>query len=368
MIMFQEEYEVLLDDLGITIDNYNKMLAEGYITERKHPDNPKICIANYTLKASFERLWNEATLNCRGLIFDKVTRRIISLPFAKFFNLGEYKGEIPDEQPEITVKYDGSLGISYRLDNKIFWATRGSFESEQAKIAQEIWNEKYWNKNIPADITLLVEIIHPLTKVVVNYNFVDLILIGARDSNNGYDFSYEELCELARDMEMPVTEKVEANIDEIVKKCVTLDSQEEGFVLRWSDGFRIKVKSAEYQKVHKIVCGLSDKAIAEAWKDEKIADLITKLPEEFRIEIEDKTSQLNSVLRLEIEKVRKIYEEIKDKNRKEFALYVMANCPEYSKHLFLMLDNKLKVEHFRQTIARDYAKYLEGSKKENCEI
>jgi len=352
---------MFLKELGITTQLYSNMLAKGYITEREHPDNHRIRIANYTMNASFERFWNEVTLNCRGLIFDKVTRRIISLPFAKFFNLGEYKGEIPSEKPEITVKYDGSLGISYRLDNNIFWATRGSFESEQAKIAQEIWNEKYWNKNIPADITLLVEIIHPSTRVVVNYSFVDLVLIGARNSNSGYDFSHQELCELARELGMPVTEKVEANIDEIVKKCATLDSQEEGFVLRWNDGFRIKVKSAEYQKVHKIVCGLSDKAIAEAWNDGRIINLIKNLPEEFRVEIEEKAFQLNSVLGSEVEKVRKIYEEIKDKNRKDFALYVMAHCPEYSKYLFLMLDDKIKIKHFRETIARDYAKYLGGN-------
>jgi len=349
---------MFLEELGITAQLYSKMLLEGNIIEREHPDNPRIRIVDYTTNASFERVWNAVTLNCRGLIFDKVTRRIISLPFPKFFNFEEYKGGIPRKRPEITVQYDGSLGISYCLDNKIFWTTRGSFESEQAKVAQKIWNEKYWNKNIPADITLLVEIIHPSTRVAVNYNFVDLVMIGARNINNGYDFSYDELCELARELGMPVTEKIEANTDEMVKKCAIMDSQKEGFVLRWNNGFRIKVKSAGYQKAHKIVCGLSDKVIAEAWDEGRIVSLIKNLPEEFRGEIEEKASQLNSVLWSEIGKVRKMYEEIKDKNRNDFALYVMEHCPDYREYLFLMLDNKLKIKHFRETIVQDYAKYL----------
>jgi len=349
---------MFLGDLGITKDDYNTMLAQGFISEKKHPDNPSIRIANYTVKTSYWKLWNEVNLNCRGIIFDSETEKIISLPFPKFFNIGENKNEIPTSPPEITVKYDGSLGVSYQIDGKVLWATRGSFESVQSRIAQRIWNEKYYDRKVPSDITLMVEIIHPATKIVVNYNFIDLILVGARNSSNGYDFSYSDMLELAQYLHMPITELVDSNIDQVVKKCETMSSQEEGFVLRWDDGFRLKVKSTEYLRLHKVLYGLSDKAIANAWREDRINDLIIMLPEEFRLEIEQKAARLDLALQSEMSRIEEVYKGIKENSRKDFALHVMSNHLKDSKYLFLKLDGKLDSKHFRNTIAEEYEKYL----------
>ena len=61
----------------------DRMIEDGYVTAREHNTLPLI-ILNYTPKAQYEWVWNEVTLQARGLIFDKMTHKVIARPFEKF--------------------------------------------------------------------------------------------------------------------------------------------------------------------------------------------------------------------------------------------------------------------------------------------
>ena len=63
---------------------------------------------------------------------------------------------------EVYEKMDGSLGISYTVDNEIFIATRGSFVSDQSVKANELLNTKYAlaKSKMNSGITYLFEIIY----------------------------------------------------------------------------------------------------------------------------------------------------------------------------------------------------------------
>lgn len=114
------------------------MILGGYIVVRKHP-TAELYIYNYTAKTQYERVWNETTMTCRGLIAD-ADGYIVSRPFQKFFNWDELE-RLPDEPFEVYEKLDGSLGILYWLDDKPYIATRGSFDSEQAIEANKMLAE-----------------------------------------------------------------------------------------------------------------------------------------------------------------------------------------------------------------------------------
>ena len=87
-----------------------QMLDERLVMVQKHP-HADLFIYNYTNKAQYDRIWNEITLMCRGLILD-AGLHIVARPFKKFFNLEELPAdEIPDEPFEAYEKIDGSLGI-----------------------------------------------------------------------------------------------------------------------------------------------------------------------------------------------------------------------------------------------------------------
>lgn len=89
-----------------------KMLEEGYIVTQKH-DTLDLHLYNYTRKCTYEKMWNEVTLRCRGLILDK-DYNIVSLPLEKFFNYEEYgperiESELRGKKYHVYDKKDGCL-------------------------------------------------------------------------------------------------------------------------------------------------------------------------------------------------------------------------------------------------------------------
>ena len=122
--------------MNIDLKKYSSLVDEHYLSVQKHP-TADLWIWNYTAKCQYGRNWTEETMMARGLITNK-EGEIVSRPFKKFFNVAEHDGEdsklppLPDEPFKVYEKLDGSLGISYFIDGKVFIATRGSFVSEQA--------------------------------------------------------------------------------------------------------------------------------------------------------------------------------------------------------------------------------------------
>jgi RNA ligase len=349
-----------------TKEEYMEEVNNKFISRRIHPEFSNLVILNYTENATYEKRWNDITLSCRGLIINESNGEIMARPFPKFFNYGElpeYEQDIPfSEVPEFTEKLDGSLGISYKVEGKTYWSTRGSFTSEQAKTAQLIWDDKYSKVKIPDELTLLVEIIHPSTRVVVDYNGMsDLIIIGAVNRFTGEDYEYGKLLALGNSLGIKVTPQKHLTLEEAVKLKSTIDYNNEGWVLRWSNGKRLKVKGDNYMDVHKLAYGLSDKVKTEYWKDGKIEDLILKMPEEFREEIEGFKSTLdNQLISLKYEIDELIGNSLNNsEDRKSFAIFTSKNIPQEYKYLvFKGYDNKLQLNDLREHIYKNYIQFL----------
>ena len=117
-----------------------EMIEQKYVSVHKHPAE-ELYIYNYTPKTQFDRVWNDVTLQTRGLILDG-EYNIVARPFKKFFNYEELKQEdIPNLPFEIFEKYDGSMIIAFYYKNAWFVASRGSFISEQAQKGKELFNK-----------------------------------------------------------------------------------------------------------------------------------------------------------------------------------------------------------------------------------
>ena len=115
---------------------YNLEVLSGYIErglviKQNHPTLP-LSIYNYSRTCQYDGMWDDITLNCRGLVLD-LDGNVIAKPFPKFFNYEEHTPEeIPNESFEVYEKMDGSLGIFFYYEGEWHMATRGSFTSEQA--------------------------------------------------------------------------------------------------------------------------------------------------------------------------------------------------------------------------------------------
>jgi len=267
------------------------LIKEGYISERKHPEFDYY-IYNYTAKTQYEQMWNEQTLNCRGLILDG-QGNVIAKPFSKFFNIGEYSehsflGKLPNwKYFDVFNKMDGSLGILYtRPDGKYSIATRGSFESEQATVATEIWNEKYNFVKLGDNYTFLFEIIYPENQIVVDYkDMKDLVLLAIIHKETGEELGYEDLLKFAQILKCPITEyygRKSYNINAFKKLGAEIPEGAEGFVLRFDNGLRVKIKSDEYKRLHRLITGVSNKSIWELLKEgQDVDELLNQVPDEF---------------------------------------------------------------------------------------
>ena len=260
---------------------------EGLISRREHPAFPELVILNYTPKAQFENAWNTATVTARGLIFNQNTGEVLARPFRKFFNYGQSnsinKFEFDLDAPvyHVADKLDGSLGIGYRLPSGE-WAiaTRGSFDSEQARHATawlaehpevRAWmdTEEEWG------CTPLFEIIYPENRIVVNYGIHDaLMALGSIEIQDGHFHPATEVTRRAASFPEYHT------LREVLAAPVRFNA--EGFVV-WIDPWTaVKIKQADYVELHRVVTGLNRKAI---WREvqlgpESFKAFLAQLPDE----------------------------------------------------------------------------------------
>jgi T4 RnlA family RNA ligase len=337
----------------MNIKELNQLIADGYINVNKHP-NADLFIYNYSQKTQYERVWNDWTLSCRGLIMDK-DYNIVARPFQKFFNLEELENQVvPNQSFEVYEKMDGSLGILYWIDNQCFIATRGSFVSEQAQVATEILHSQY-AEVIPLldkSKTYLFEIIYPENRIVLDYgNERKLVLLAIIDTQTGTEVeTFHETS--SHEHFFPIVKRYDG-LNDLSKLKELEEGNKEGFVVKFKDGHRLKVKFDEYQRLHRIVTQISNQDIWEFLKDDKdFAPLLDRVPDEFYDWVKDTKAQL-------LEKYSEIEAEAKEdfkvlENRKETALYFLK-C-KYPAVLFKILDGQNYDEVIWKMIKPDYQK------------
>ena len=138
------------------LEKLNKYHEEGLVYKQVHPTLP-LTIWNYSEKVQYEGLWDEITLQTRGLVTDD-EGNVVARPFKKFFNLEEGK-HTPTEEFEVYEKMDGSLLIVFWYEGKWIVATRGSFTSDQAIKGVELL-KKYNTDIMFRHLTYCFEIIY----------------------------------------------------------------------------------------------------------------------------------------------------------------------------------------------------------------
>lgn len=310
-----------------------RYVADGLIATSFHPSG-KLSIYNYTPKVQFERLWDDVTRACRGLILDD-TGNIVARPFQKFFNLDEHQPEeIPNESFQVYEKMDGSLGILYWVDNEPAIATRGSFVSEQAAHATSVLKTKYAHllSGLDKNLTYLFEIIYPENRIIVNYGATDdLILLATIVTETGKEI------ELSERWGFPIVKRYSGIYDLSTIREIQKDNAE-GFVLRFASGFRVKVKFNEYVRLHRILMHASPKSIWECLANGRpLEHLLAQVPDEFYQWVKAQQTQLQTQY-TEIENLCKSqFVDLGD--RKLNAEHYNKNC-KYPGILFKMLDQR----------------------------
>jgi RNA ligase len=199
--------------------------------------------------------WVPTLRLCRGIVFSR-TGRLVAHPFPKFFNCGEHPEtvDLPSDVPwTATEKMDGHLGILFYWRGAWRATTRGSFTSPSAQLCATIMRRDRlrgrWHRWISTDLTILVEIVDPETRVHLDYGGrSELVLIGAYDRATLDDFQLERLARLRRMLGLPAAEHHDGHdLDEL--KVLMQDRSvrgREGLVVRFDNGLRVKFKFTSY--------------------------------------------------------------------------------------------------------------------------
>jgi RNA ligase len=268
------------------LNELESLFNQGYLKKSETKD---LVLYGYTDVCVYDKNWNKHTRAARGLIFEKSTGNIIARPFSKFFNLGEMDEtrveNLPNLPYNVYEKVDGSLGIVYWYNDRWNVSTRGNLNSHQAQKAEELL-QKYDFSVANEEYTYLVEIIYQSNKIIVDYGQVEqLILLGAINTKTGEETFIDEFEQLGNYLEIPIAKTFNLSIEEMISLQKTIPKDNEGFVVRYSNGLRVKIKGEEYLRIARLMSTMSPLALWETMKDGKV-DLkyLYQLPEEFQKE------------------------------------------------------------------------------------
>lgn len=277
------------------VRDFFELKQKGLITLREHPTF-SLLIANYTPKVAYDGLWDDypLLLECRGLVIDSTTGKVVARPWSKFFNYDEPRGQEDlknfSKSFRAYDKKDGSLGILFFYKDRWILTTRGDFTSDQALKGNELlknFETKYLNK----EYTYLVEIIYPENRICVDYqDLEDLVMLGARNTQTGEEISLDSINWPSKTFYYGQVST--DNIDILLESSIDR-SNREGFVLVDDVGKRVKVKYPEYIELHRSLTNISKKNIWKGLRDKQpLSKTLSFIPDEFFREIDEIEKEL----------------------------------------------------------------------------
>lgn len=158
-----------------TLEDLNKELG---IAVTPHDTLPLV-ILNYDQIESPKT--NPVVRECRGLVLEKDTNKLVARSFSRFFNWGEVADEMGlfnFSNFHTFSKEDGSLVLIYNYNGVWYANTRGSFGQHKIQFSDLTWYEGFCkalkvNKldelKLDPEVTYVCEYCSPLNKVVRRY-------------------------------------------------------------------------------------------------------------------------------------------------------------------------------------------------------
>lgn len=279
---------------------------------------------DYNSYGIYDHGWSDVAMLSRGLVLDLKRKKVVAMPFCKFFNYAEATTELPNTEFSAYKKYDGSLGLCYWDEYSGNWRvnTRGSFESDQAVWAtQWLKNNSHVVDHLIKGNTYLFEIIYPSNKIVVTYNFSGLVLLGAYhgDGREYVRYQLEDLC-VKTGLRLTEEEKFDS-VEDMLDKAKTLSPNEEGWVLHYPCGYRVKIKGDEYCRIHRLISNCTPLSVWSSFIAMDDFDTLKKdLPEEFRVDIDNMVSIFSDLFEKKWKRVKEWLDYTKNWENKRIGL------------------------------------------------
>jgi hypothetical protein len=268
--------EGLKADLAIQITDYSDRVVLNY----HQIDSPKM---------------HEVVKECRGLILEKNTWKVLCRSFDRFYNFGEDGSRSFNFSNSICFeKLDGTLVNLYNDGRQWAYATRkmayaeGPMHGKDENYADEIYNITPLTIGnmikLDPENTYIFEYTSPENRVITKYDKAALTLLSIRNKS-GYELPQKEVDEIAGHFDFNRPKQFYfSSYNDVMTHITNLPRLEEGYVcLNVSTGQRVKVKNPSYLAVaHLRVDGIASpkrikSLIIEGGDYEYLADF----PEDF---------------------------------------------------------------------------------------
>lgn len=304
-------------------DGLMQAKGQGFVHERR---SGRFSLFVYTRACVYDRGWTLFSMAARGLILDRDNQRIAATPFLKFFNIGETDraSETFSDNGEFETfeKMDGSLIIAWHDGDAWRCCTKGSFDSPQAKAAW-VWLDHRGDwKQMDQDCTYLFEWVAPDNRVVIKYDAAELVLLGINNNAKGHEVSSESCDDIAgaHKWRRPVRHAY-TSLADLVRDTAALPVTQEGFVIRYGGGLRLKVKGDEYLRVHRLISGCTPLALWQSMMERAdLKEMRAMLPEEFWEDFDTIVLLINGRIDSVVAQVAAVALHVKDWTDREIGL------------------------------------------------
>lgn len=330
---------------------YNLKILDEYVEKNllRKAEDEDLVQYNYTEYCNNNALWDEITIFNRGNIYEKSTGNLIARAMPKFLNLGQLseakqKEIMSNNAFNLTEKMDGCLGIIYMYKGKIRCNSRGSFNNYVTDKIKQLLPKYVMLHHILKHNTLNVEVISPETKIICNYgNEQNLYLITAYSNNTDIgEFSYKDLNLMAQIMRMPIVKEYYMTWDDLLNFQKESTWEKEGYVVRFSNNERVKIKSEDYLKVAAFKRNLNKHTLWKIWKNDlkqksdidHVKEYMLSCPDELYSTACKYIEELKQALEEEKKNVMLLVEKLKSKTNKEVGLYFKENKSKYMGAVF----------------------------------
>lgn len=285
--------------------------------------------------------------DCRGIILEKGTWKVLSLAFRKFFNSEEGNAHKIDwNTARVLEKLDGSLIQVYWDEAKQTWfaGTTGTAEGEGEVNNKDgtTFNSLFWstlkkytsNENTKLDkgFCYVFELTTPYNIVVKPHGESTATLLTVRNLETLEEVSFEELLKIGESLGIPVVKSYDlnaTNVGTLLRTFGDMVWHDEGYVVVDTNFNRVKVKNPAYVAVHHLKGKMAEHNIITIVKTNEIEEFGATFPE--RTEELYKLKANYDILTEKLNVTWEVLKGLKPKNitpaeKKRYAMEVFNTC------------------------------------------
>lgn len=329
------------------LDTLFELTREKWLKHQTYKD--QLHIFCYSNRTEWKKNWTDLTRDTRGIVLDR-EGNLVGKCIPKFFHVNEHEStklaNLPTDSPcEIFQKLDGSCILLFFNPFEESWqySSKCSFTSDFVKAAERTLPIHLVNRlGLPENLTFVFELRFsgdPMRRVVDLKNGLYLLAVyeGDLEMKSSVVSLYAET--------LPGVRLPSREVGDFFSYYNTFNSLEgtEGFVVKFADGSRVKLKTPWYVVRNKFLDEITGNKAEEFVKEMLInfreyGDYLQAVPEDYHQEVKAIEKRITDKLYACKDRVDLACAAVEGLGRKDIALALAGEDPLVRAATFLKLD------------------------------